>query len=222
LSCLAQKSRISSLPFFFSWIFFFFFFSLIPTNQHQKHKKFNFSRGNQVPRPEYRCTPLLLFPFLSHDQKHIYCPMARTKEDAKAANNEAAADIALQQAAQDAGVKKPSGRGRGRPKSAIPKPPPQPYVPTGRPRGRPKGTFKKGGEAKAKAAAAKKAIAALAPGEKRGRGRPRKSDVAQVQEDDQAETAESEANAEAEAEDDVASTQPGIGGKSNRRQRKST
>ncbi|KAM0260730.1 hypothetical protein ACHAQJ_002646 [Trichoderma viride] len=141
--------------------------------------------------------------------------MARTKEDAKAAAaNDASADVA-HQATQDAGVKKPLGRGRGRPKSAIPKSPTKPYVPTGRPRGRPKGTFKKGGEAKAKkaaaAAAAKKAAGPLAPGEKRGRGRPRKSDVAEVQEDDQAATAESDANVEAEAEDDAAGNQPGIG-----------
>ncbi|UKZ70140.1 uncharacterized protein TrAtP1_011138 [Trichoderma atroviride] len=111
--------------------------------------------------------------------------MARTKEDAKAANN-ASTDI-THQATEDAG----------------------PYVPTGKPRGRPKGSGKKGAQARAKAA--KKVLPPLAPGEKR-RGRPRKSDVAQTQDDDdQAATAESEANVEAEAEDDAASNQPGIG-----------
>lgn len=144
--------------------------------------------------------------------------MARTKEDAKAANNNA--DI-THQATEDAGVKKTPGRGRGRPKGVTPKPPAKPYVPTGKPRGRPKGSGKKRRDGKAKAPT--KPLAPLAPGEKR-RGRPRKSDVAQTQEDedDQAATAESEANVEAEAEDDAASNQPGIGGKSNRRQRKST
>ncbi|KAM0518600.1 hypothetical protein ACHAPE_004364 [Trichoderma viride] len=144
--------------------------------------------------------------------------MARTKEDAKAANN-ASTDI-THQATEDAGVKKTPGRGRGRPKGVTAKSPAKPYVPTGKPRGRPKGSGKKGGRGKAKAV--KKELPPLAPGEKR-RGRPRKSDVAQTQDDDdQAATAESEANVEAEAEDDAASIQPGIGGKSNRRQRKST
>jgi hypothetical protein len=144
--------------------------------------------------------------------------MARTKEDAKAASNNASTDI-THQATEDAGVKKTPGRGRGRPKGSTSKSPAKPYVPTGKPRGRPKGSTKKRGEGKA--APPKKVLPPLAPGEKR-RGRPRKSDVAQVQEDDQAATAESEANVEAEAEDDAASNQPGIGGKSNRRQRKST
>ncbi|KAL6910950.1 hypothetical protein GGI43DRAFT_378891 [Trichoderma evansii] len=135
--------------------------------------------------------------------------MARTKDDAKTASNDAPTDI-THQVTEDAGVKKTPGRGRGRPKGAASKSPTKPYVPTGRPRGRPKGSFKKGGEAKAKTA--KKPLPPLAPGERRGRGRPRKSDVAQTQEeDDQAATAESEANVEAEAEDDAASTQPGIG-----------
>ncbi|PTB41952.1 hypothetical protein M441DRAFT_56736 [Trichoderma asperellum CBS 433.97] len=134
--------------------------------------------------------------------------MARTKDDAKAASNDASVDI-THQATEDAGVKKTPGRGRGRPKGTTSKSPTKPYVPTGKPRGRPKGSFKKGGEAKAKTP--KKPLPPLAPGEKRGRGRPRKSDVAQIQEDDQAATAESEANVEAEAEDDVASNQPGIG-----------
>ncbi|KAM0457866.1 hypothetical protein ACHAPV_006411 [Trichoderma viride] len=133
--------------------------------------------------------------------------MARTKEDAKAANN-ASTDI-THQATEDAGVKKTPGRGRGRPKGVTSKSPAKPYVPTGKPRGRPKGSVKKGGHGKAKAP--KKVLPPLAPGEKR-RGRPRKSDVAQTQEDDdQAATAESEANVEAEAEDDAASNQPGIG-----------
>ncbi|KAL7797544.1 hypothetical protein V8C37DRAFT_369818 [Trichoderma ceciliae] len=136
--------------------------------------------------------------------------MARTKDEAKAAGNEATADIS-HQASQDAGVKKAStGRPRGRPKSANPKTPTGPYVPTGRPRGRPKGTFKKGGEAKAKGP--KKPSAPVEPGQKRGRGRPRKSDVSQVQEDDTEQAAaESEANVDAEAGDDAAGSQPGIG-----------
>ncbi|KAL7949091.1 hypothetical protein V8C42DRAFT_313263 [Trichoderma barbatum] len=136
--------------------------------------------------------------------------MARTRDDAKATANDAAADI-TRQPTEDAGVKKtPSGRPRGRPKSANPKSPSKPYVPTGRPRGRPKGSFKtKAG--KEKANTPKKPSAPLAPGQKRGRGRPRKSDVALAQEDDQGQTAESEANAEAEAGDDAAENQSGIG-----------
>ncbi|KAL6855752.1 hypothetical protein J3F83DRAFT_753357 [Trichoderma novae-zelandiae] len=140
--------------------------------------------------------------------------MARTRDDAKAAAANAAADIA-RQPTEDAGVKKTPGRGRGRPKGSTAKSPAKPpYVPTGRPRGRPKGSFKKGGESKAKTA--KKPSAPLAPGQKRGRGRPRKSDVAQAQaeEDDQGQAAaESEANADTEAEagDDAADNQPGTG-----------
>ncbi|KAH6611083.1 hypothetical protein Trco_001103 [Trichoderma cornu-damae] len=135
--------------------------------------------------------------------------MARTKDEARAAGNDAHGDIAT----HDSGVKKTSsGRPRGRPKSTNPKSPTKPYVPTGRPRGRPKGSFKKAGS-EAKPKAPKKPSAPLAPGQKRGRGRPRKSDAAQMQEDDQeqAAMAESEANAEAEAGDYVAGGQPGYG-----------
>ncbi|KAH0522258.1 hypothetical protein TsFJ059_006136 [Trichoderma semiorbis] len=146
--------------------------------------------------------------------------MARTRDDAKATAADAAADI-TRQPTEDAGVKKTPGRSRGRPKSANPKSPAKPYVPTGRPRGRPKGSFKsKAGEERAKKP--KKPAAPLAPGQTRGRGRPRKSDVVPAQEDNQEQTAESEANAEAEAGDDAAENQPGIGGKSNRRQHKAT
>ncbi|KKO98860.1 hypothetical protein THAR02_09025 [Trichoderma harzianum] len=135
--------------------------------------------------------------------------MARTRDDAKATAADAAADI-TRQPTEDAGVKKTPGRGRGRPKSANPKSPSKPYVPTGRPRGRPKGSFKsKAGEERAKKP--KKPAAPLAPGQTRGRGRPRKSDVVPAQEDNQEQTAESEANAEAEAGDDAAENQPGIG-----------
>ncbi|KAM6487125.1 hypothetical protein HDV62DRAFT_143630 [Trichoderma sp. SZMC 28011] len=135
--------------------------------------------------------------------------MARTRDDAKATAADAAADI-TRQPTEDAGVKKTPGRGRGRPKSANPKSPAKPYVPTGRPRGRPKGSFKsKAGEERAKKP--KKPSAPLAPGQTRGRGRPRKSDVVPAQEDNQEQTAESEANAEAEAGDDAAENQPGIG-----------
>ncbi|KAL7931144.1 hypothetical protein V8C35DRAFT_310465 [Trichoderma chlorosporum] len=135
--------------------------------------------------------------------------MARTRDDAKAAANNAAADV-TRQPTEDAGVKKTPGRGRGRPKGATPKSPTKPYVPTGRPRGRPKGSFKtKAGEARAKTP--KKPLPPLAPGERRGRGRPRKSDVVAAKEDEQEQTAESEANAEAEAGDDAAENQPGIG-----------
>ncbi|KAJ4311006.1 hypothetical protein N0V84_010662 [Fusarium piperis] len=100
--------------------------------------------------------------------------MARTKADVTAASPRVTKS--------SAGVSKdsetPVKRGRGRPRSAVPKPA---YVPSGRPRGRPKGSTKAALNAK-KAALGEavglnktKAASGDASGGKRGRGRPRKT-----------------------------------------------
>ncbi|KAM0435181.1 hypothetical protein ACHAPT_003271 [Fusarium lateritium] len=105
--------------------------------------------------------------------------MARTKEDVTATSPRVAKSAGGITKDSDAPVK----RGRGRPRSAVPKPP---YVPSGRPRGRPKGSTKAAQSAKkvalgkALGLANKKdtsadATSTDATGTKRGRGRPRKS-----------------------------------------------
>ncbi|KAK7413440.1 hypothetical protein QQX98_007665 [Neonectria punicea] len=93
--------------------------------------------------------------------------MARTKQDVVAAKDASNSPPPIAKAA--AGVKKPTGRPRGRPKSDNPR---KPYVPTGRPRGRPKGTTK--------AVAVAKAVddpSTTTPEAPRRRGRPRKGEA---------------------------------------------
>ncbi|KAJ4237393.1 hypothetical protein NW759_000506 [Fusarium solani] len=98
--------------------------------------------------------------------------MARTKEDVVATSPRVAKSAAGVSKDTEAPVK----RGRGRPRSAVPKPA---YVPSGRPRGRPKGSTKASSAKKAALGEAvgltkKNAASTDAPGAKRGRGRPRK------------------------------------------------